>query len=183
MPETLPETNKNEGKVLPRMYILVDREQKRSAFQYLAIRTYAKIVEWLDVNSFPFLVLGLFLNSYFLINDISVLNFTFEVLYAIVFAYKIIRTIQRKKQTGYVTDAETGAPLDLASIRVASGDRFVQVRITDHTGLFFIILQPGNYTVYCSKAGYETASKKIFVPNAKKIKVAKVDFALKKVRQ
>jgi hypothetical protein len=169
-----------ESKVLPRMFILVDREQKRTPLQYFYLRTYAKVVEWLDINSFPFLILGLFLNSYFLVNEISTLNVAFECLYAVVFIYKIFQTASRKKQTGTVTDAVTKAPVDLATVRVAAGERFIQVRVTDKTGLFFIILQPGNYTIYCSKTGYETTSKKVFVPKGKKLKVAKIDFALRK---
>ena len=170
-----------DGKVLPRMYVLMDREEKRTPLQYIMIRSYSKFVGWLDINSFPFLILGLFLNSYFMMNEPSALNIIFECLYAVVFIYKIYQASQRKKQTGTAKDALTGLPLDLATIRVALGERFVQVRVTDKSGLFFIILQPGSYTVYCSKPGYETASKKIFVPKAKKMKVAKVDFTLKKV--
>lgn len=173
--------NPNEDKVLPRMFVLMDRENKRTPFQYFMLRAYAKFVEWLDINSFPFLILGVFLNTYFLVNEPSTLNITFECLYAVVFGYKIYQTLQRRKQTGTVVDAATGQPVDLAMIRVASGDRFVQVRVTDKSGLFFIILPPGNYTVFCSKGGYETTSKKLFVAKAKKIKVAKLDFSLKKV--
>ena len=175
-----PIKNPDKVKVLPRMFILMDREDKRTPFQYFILRSYAKFVEWLDINSFPFLILGLFLNTYFLVNQPSKLNIAFECLYVIVFGYKIVQAIQRRKQTGTVSDATTGQPVDLAMIRVASGDRFVQVRVTDKSGLFFIILQPGNYTVFCSKGGYETVSKKLFVPKAKKIKVVKLDFSLRK---
>jgi len=175
-----PIKNSDEGKVLPRMFVLMDREEKRTPFQYLMLRLYAKFVEWLDINSFPFLIIGVFLNTYFLINEPSTLNITFECLYIVVFGYKIIQAIQRRKQTGTVVDAVTGQPVDLAMVRVASGDRFVQVRVTDKSGLFFIILPPGNYTVFCSKGGYETTSKKLFVPKAKKVKVVKLDFSLRK---
>lgn len=167
-------------KVLPRMFVLMDKESKRTPFQYFVFRFYAKIVEWFDVNSFPLLIVGVLLNTYFLIKEPSALNSTFEFFYALIFIYKIIQAIRRRKQTGSVTDATTGQPVDLATVRVASGDRFLQVRVTDKSGLFFIILPPGNYTIFCSKGGYETASKKLFVPKAKKIKVAKLDFALRK---
>jgi hypothetical protein len=163
--------NADSSKVLPRMFILMDREDKRTPLQYFMIRSYSKFVEWLDINSFPFLIIGVFLNTYFLVNDPGALNIMFECLYVAVFGYKILQLIQRRKQTGTVVDITTGQPVDLAMIRVASGDRFVQVRITDKSGLFFIILQPGNYTVFCSRSGYETISKKIFVPKSKKIKL------------
>lgn len=176
-----PIKNEAEDKVLPRMFVLMDREDKRTPFQYFMVRSYAKIVEWLDINSFPFLILGVFLNTYFLVNEPSTLNIIFECLYIIVFGYKIIQMLRRRKQTGIVIDASTGQPVDLAMIRVASGERFVQVRVTDKSGLFFIILSPGNYTVFCSKGGYETTSKKLFVPKAKKVKVAKLDFSLRKI--
>ncbi|MDO8511713.1 MAG: carboxypeptidase-like regulatory domain-containing protein [bacterium] len=175
-----PIKNETESKVLPRMFVLMDRENKRTPFQHFIIHSYSKFIEWLDINSFPFLILGVFLNTYFLVNEPSTLNIIFECLYVIVFGYKTIQMLRRRKQTGTVVDASTGQPLDIATIRVASGDRFVQVRITDNSGLFFILLQPGNYTVFCSRRGYETTSKKIFVPKAKKVKVVKLDFSLRK---
>ena len=175
-----PIKNTDDGKVLPRMFVLMDREDKRTPLQYFMLRSYSKFVEWLDINSFPFLILGVFLNTYFLVNEPSALNISFECLYVVVFGYKIIQTLQRRKQTGTVVDSATGQPVDLAMIRVASGDRFVQVRVTDKSGFFFIILPPGNYTVFCSKGGYETTSKTLFVPKAKKVKVVKLDFSLRK---
>lgn len=172
--------NQNEKKVLPRMLILADREIKRTPFQYLIIRSYNKTVSWFDINSFPFLIIGTFLNTYFLINEPSPLNIFFECLYVVVFAYKFLQLLKRRKQTGTVIDATTGQPLDLATVRVMANDRFVQVRVTDKSGLFFIILPPGNYTVFCSKSGYETNSKKLFVPKSQTMKVAKLDFSLRK---
>ena len=163
------------------MFVLVDREEKRTALQFMYLRAYAKVVEWFDVNSFPFLIGGLIINTYFLFNVFSPLNAFFECLYGVVIGYKIINALRRRKQTGSVVDATTNQPLDLATIRIAKDDRFVQVRVTDKSGLFFVLLPAGNYTVFCSKGGYETTNKKLFVPNTKKVKVVKLDFSLRKL--
>jgi protocatechuate 3,4-dioxygenase beta subunit len=56
---------------------------------------------------------------------------------------------------GTVTDAKTGAPVPGATVRIASGSQVVTVT-TDSKGHYIALsLQPDNYTISASKAGYE----------------------------
>lgn len=55
---------------------------------------------------------------------------------------------------GTVTDATTGAPVPGATVRIASGSQVVTVT-TDSKGHYIAMsLQPDNYTISASKAGY-----------------------------
>ncbi len=171
-------TADEEEKVLPRMLILVDRQVEMSKARRTWIWMYGRTIEWLEINSWFFLVGGLILNTFFLFDNPNWLNITFEMLYGVAFSYKINTAISRSKKTGTVKDASSGQPIDLAIIRVAKGERFVQMKVTDKSGLFFVILQPGLYTVYASKPGYQTQNKKVFIPQSKQVGIVNLDFKL-----
>lgn len=56
---------------------------------------------------------------------------------------------------GTVTDAKTGAPIPGALVRLSSGSQVVTLT-TDSKGHYIALsLQPDNYTITASKAGYD----------------------------
>lgn len=55
---------------------------------------------------------------------------------------------------GTVTDAKTGAPVAGALVRIASGSQVVTVTTNDKGHYIAMSLEPDNYTISASKAGY-----------------------------
>jgi len=171
-------SKKPQQNTIPRMLILMDRDQGPTKFEVFKHKINVGFQKTLDVVGIPLLVLGIVLNTYFVLYATSAFNIVCEILYLFALTSRL-KNLKRKRNIGSVSDAETNAPIDLAMVRVSDGKRFVLVRATDAAGNFFLVLQPGNYTIFASKVGYETASKKISVPRGKII-TADISFKLKK---
>lgn len=167
---------KPEQNFIPRMLVLLDREQGPGGFEIFKHKMYTGAEKVLSVIGVPLLVLGLLLNTYLLLYVTNTFNIVCEVLYLAALFFRL-KNLKSKGNIGKVLDAETGAPIDLAMVRVSDGKRFLQARATDASGNFFLVLQPGEHTIFASKVGYETASKKISAPRGKII-TADISFKL-----
>lgn len=157
--EILPEHVEKPEKA-PHLIMPMAPQQAASAANIAFRRTVVRVIAFLDAVSLPLLILGASLNTLFVLYSPHWLNITFEILYGVLIALKILLWLFRKNSTGSVKDAATDMPISLSTIRLyeASTNRLLQTRVTGQDGRFFFLLSRGRYSLAIAKEGYETVN-------------------------
>jgi hypothetical protein len=104
----------------------------------------------------PLLVIALAVHAIVFFLDWQWLKAVAGIFYLAVFIGRSLVRARVRPAYGVVRDALTGAPLDLAVVRIFSqGDnRLIMTRVTDMQGRFFATPPEGVYTIAASKTGY-----------------------------
>ncbi|HLC49746.1 MAG TPA: carboxypeptidase-like regulatory domain-containing protein, partial [Candidatus Andersenbacteria bacterium] len=108
--------------------------------------------------SWPLLIFGIGLNSTVLFITPTSINIGIEILYVVLIVWKITLHFLLKPSVGYVRDAVTNKPLDLAFVRLydAMTSRLIETRTTSHDGKFLLLPPLGVYTIMVVRSGYES---------------------------
>lgn len=167
---------------LTHLIIPLDREEEVSASWVAARHATERLLAFVENLSVPVMIFGVTLNTIFVVKFPGKLNIAFEILYAVLFALKLYLYLTHKKGIGQVTDADTGAPVDLAAVRLynAGTNRLIQTRVTNTDGRFFILVPRGTYTISVSKTGYETHLEQNFGVSGRGAKALGLAFQLRK---
>lgn len=116
-----------------------------------------KIERVLAILSWPLLVIGFAFSATALYRQINWLNTVILGVYVILIALKYALQARTQKTVGYVRDAATGKPLELAMVQLFDADTSRQMasKVTTASGQFVLLPPPGIYTVVVSHAGYQ----------------------------
>lgn len=116
-----------------------------------------KIERFLAVLSWPLLVIGLAFSAVALYRDVSWLNGVIIGVYIVLISLKYALQNRQHKTVGYVRDAATDKPLELALVQLydAETQRQMAAKVTTASGQFVLLPPPGIYTVMVSHAGYQ----------------------------
>ncbi|MEO6078050.1 MAG: carboxypeptidase-like regulatory domain-containing protein, partial [Candidatus Andersenbacteria bacterium] len=133
---------------------------------------------------FVFLFIGGAINTYLLLIQSGWLNIAFEILYLLLFCFKLYILLSHQRGVGSVLDRASRKTLDLSIVRLydAATNRIVQTRVTNKNGRFFILAPRGSYTVSVSKPGYKTLLIDKVQIKGNTSKAISMDFALEAVR-
>lgn len=166
---------------IPHIIVPMDRETQVSAVRTMFARYMEILVSIIDRIGFAFLIIGGTTNTYLLLLYPSILNICFEVLYLVLFAFKLYVLAFHKREVGNVIDSVTKQKLDLAIVRLydVKTNRIIQTRVTNKDGKFFLILPRGTYTASVARPGYETSTINNLVIKGSKSQAISMDFALK----
>ncbi len=113
------------------------------------------------VLSWPLFIGGSFLNTVLLLWVPGSLFLLLEMFYVGLVAVKIVLEVRLRPSYGFVRDAITHVPLDLAVVRLyeLGTNRLVMTRVADNQGRFFALPPPGRYTVTVTKPGYASFAR------------------------
>jgi hypothetical protein len=111
--------------------------------------------------SWPVFVTGAALNTTLMLWLVASHYLVFELGYVGLLLLKILLELRLRPSYGFVRDAITHVPLDLAVVRMYEHgtNRLILTRVTDEAGRFFALPPGGVYNVVVSKPGYATFSK------------------------
>jgi CSLREA domain-containing protein len=119
---------------------------------------YFRFKRFLSKNLFIFNTLifsiGFVYTIFAITNAMTVLNYAILTLYLFQILLMIVFYLFREKDLGQVLDSQTGEPLAGAIIRIFNNERQLDVAITDIQGRYSIYLEPGDYYLKVSYAGY-----------------------------
>lgn len=104
----------------------------------------------------PLLVLGTALGLVFAFGYPSVLNLAILAAYGLAWVIEVIGYIRKPRSSGAVHDEQTKTGLDLAIVRLfeTHSNRLVATKVTDHSGRFLLLAQPGDYHLNIVRPGY-----------------------------
>lgn len=111
--------------------------------------------------SWPLFSAGALLNTFLVFRSPDVEYLTIEILYVILVVIKVILEVRIRPAYGFVRDAITHVPIDLATVRLyeAGTNRLLMTRVTNAHGKFFALPSAGTYTITITKQGYAVFSK------------------------
>ncbi len=142
------------------------------------------IILFISRLSWPSIILGLLLNSLAVWISPAQLNVGIEVLYVVLIAVKILLRFVMGSAVGYIRDAVTNKPLDLAVIRLyeAGSGRLIETRTTGRNGKFLFLPPLGVYTIMIVRSGYEPYKESHIVVSQKKEALA-LSFTLQPIEK
>lgn len=159
------ETDEQDPDKIPHLVVPMDREEKSPAAKMIFWRFVEQMFALIDGIGLGFLLVGVVINTFFLLTVPDRMNLLFEVLYLILFALKLYILLSHQKGLGTVKDSTSSNPIDLAIIRLydAKTNHIAQTRVTNGNGKFFLLVPHGTYTAAVAKAGYTT----VLIPELK----------------
>jgi hypothetical protein len=167
---------------IPRLVIPMDREEKTPLANMLIWRYVERFLAFVDGLGIVLLIVGASINTFFLLTVPGSLNILFEVIYLLLFSVKMYILVSHQQGLGYVTDAKTKLPIDLAIMRLynAKTNRIVQTRVTNIHGKFFVLVPKGEYTASVSKPGYKSFVMENLSISGKRSQALELQFKLEK---
>ena len=111
--------------------------------------------------TWPFYIAGAGLNTGLLLWTPSMQYLFIEVLYIALVLVRVWVEMRQAPSYGYVRDAISHVPLDLAVVRLykEGTNKLIMTRATNAQGKFFALPPPGNYMITVSKPGYANFTK------------------------
>ncbi|MDA1169238.1 MAG: carboxypeptidase regulatory-like domain-containing protein [bacterium] len=160
----------SESHVLPLVIAMRITQEQPTTKRLVWRRAMQGVMLFVSRLSWPLLLFGAGLNSAVLFVAPTAINTGVEIFYLVLIVWKIALYYILRPSVGYVRDAVTREPLDLALVRLydAMTSRLIETRTTSRDGKFLLLPPLGVYTIMVVRAGYEPFRESHVVIDQKK---------------